>query len=256
MVMKFGWFGAAVLAWATTSVSWAAVLYDGSMGTSPAAQGYFSYGSAHPTGTYFTQNPGSIELNSTSIITIQSGFQNYTPSLTGLENPAFPTLDSSTGYTVSVNMQTVSENHAVDDRAGFNLIAISANETGIALGFWPGSIFAQNADFSAGESASFDTTAAITQYDLSVTGSSYALSTGSTTLLSGPLRSYSDSSDPSFIVLPNFVFFGDDTGGAGGDTIVSRLAVTVPEPASASLLLLGGVFGLARGRSRQNARSA
>jgi len=248
MDLNFRWLAASVLALATYSTGFSAVLYDGSLGTSPAAQGYFSYGAA-PLGKYYTQNPTSVELNSTSNVSVQSGFQNYNPQLTGLQNSSFPTLDSSAGYTVSIDMQTISENHGdVDDRAGFNLIAVSSNDMGIALGFWPGTIFAQNADFSYGESASFDTTAAITRYNLSVSGSSYTLSTGSTTLLNGSLRAYSDSSDPSFVVLPNFVFFGDDTGAASGDDIVSRLAVTVPEPGAISLLVAGSVLGLSRRR--------
>jgi len=252
MALKLRWITAGVLVPGMTSTGLAAALYDGSLGTSPVAQGYFSYGAAHPAGIYYTQDANAVELNSTGNMAIQSGFENYTQTLTGLKNPSFPTLNASTGYTISIDMQTVAENHEVDDRAGFNLIAISSNDMGIALGFWPGTIFAQNADFaSVGESTSFDTTAAITQYDLTVSGSSYTLSTGNTTLLSGALRAYSTSADPGFVLLPNFVFFGDDTGGADGDTLVSGLAVSVPEPASASLLLLGGVAGLARRRVRR-----
>src|SRR5277367_172646 len=146
---------AALVTLGVSSAGFGAVLYDGSLGTTMAAQGYLAY---PPVGTPFTQNTNSVELNTTSNESIHFGFWNYSQLLGGLQNSNFPTLDHNAGYTIDLSMQTVSETHdATNDRAGFSLIAISSDEMGIEIGFWDDEVFAQSSTFSPSQTATYNT---------------------------------------------------------------------------------------------------
>jgi hypothetical protein len=76
------------------------------------------------------------------------------------------------------------------------------------------------------EEASFDTTAAIRHYELSVDGSSYSLTVDGAPLLSGPLRDYSGFGAP--YDTPSFVFLGDDTTSALAESDFSLVTVAIP----------------------------
>ena len=93
----------------------------------------------------------------------------------------------------------------------------------------------------------YNTTAANKTYDLNVVGSTYILLANGTPILSGPLRDYSSSGTP--YNLSNYIFVGDDTTSAAGAFEMSRLAVTVPEPASAVAVTLLGLIALKRRRA-------
>ena len=220
------------------------VLYDGALGTAPNAQGFLSYG-AVPSGPFFATGPTSVTLNSSSSSAIYSGFTNYNLLLTGPLNAGFPVLNRAAGFTVSVDMRTVLESHNTNDRAGFSLIALGSDHVGIEIGFWGDTVWAQNGiggqfkhSPNPTESTAFDTTATIARYNLTILGNTYTLTTGATTLLSGPVQDYSAlPANPPVYGLPNFLFIGDDTSSASGGTEVSRLAVAtgavgVPLPAA------------------------
>ncbi len=230
----------------TVSAAQTVTLYNGALGTDPVAQGNLAYGSL-PSGTYYTVGSTSMTLDSTSSAAIHSGFSNF-----GSTNFAsFPNLGESPGYTVTLDMQTLTETHnAGSSRAGFSLIALSSDLQGIEIGFWDDEVFSQNSNFTQGETDTFDTTAALTQYNLTIQGTSYTLSAGGTTLLTGALRNYSGAGViPNVYAIPNFIFIGDDTTEAAGSTVVSSLSVAVPEPMSLGLFSLYAA-GLLRRRGR------
>lgn len=147
-----------------------------------------------------------------------------------------PTLDRQVGYTLRFRVRLNAEDHAgsdknrdgTEDRAGFSVIILSSDKRGIELGFWPDRVWAQNDGaaqplpnsntlFTQGEGAAFTTTAD-TAYELTIQGSTYTLRSGTTTILSGPLRDYttfvSPPNTPNVYQIANFLFLGDDTSSA------------------------------------------
>lgn len=241
--------GAYVCAPAGASV----LMYDGSLGTAPGAQGYLTYGSylTNPlvsAGDNYTIGAASVTLDSTSDSTIHSGFSDFNGLVTSVSN-----LDRSTGFSVNLTMRTISESHT-GDRAGFNLVALSSDHMGVEIAFWPDEIWAQNSDFTkaAGtEDATFDTTASLKTYTLNINGSDYTLLQNGVGLLSGSLRDYS-SYNPVYGI-DNLIFLGDDTTSAAGATEVSQLSA-VPEPAPIVLLGAVSLFALACDKRRRAAR--
>lgn len=227
-------------------------LYNGALNTNPSTQGFlFSSG-----GGTESLGGGGVTYSSLSSDAIQGGYSRFVAQNAG------------TGYTIRFDLQVIAEDHsnsnaqnntAVDqiaDRAGISLILINAAGTGIELGFWTDEIWAQNdgpvkADpvsapagtrFTHGEGAAFNTTA-LTRYDLSVLGSTYALYTGgnfNAPVLSGSLRNYSPEGSP--YNLPNFLFLGDNTTSARGSLRLDLMQISdtaVPEPGTLGLIGLG-----------------
>jgi hypothetical protein len=224
----------------------ALTLYDGSAGTSPQSQGWLAYYSLPGTGVQ-TVAAGKTTYDSTASATESGGFSNDTLAGTPV-NASFPTLNRTTGYTVSVNLKELSESHLNNNRAGLSLIVLSSDSQGVELAFWPNEIWAQAVGFThTAETATFNTTAANTTYDVSVLGSNYTLSANGNPILSGPLRSYGTPAVP--YGLTSYIFVGDDTTSAAGSFEMSRLAVTVPEPASAAAVALLSLVGLRRRRA-------
>src|SRR5262245_27533438 len=81
----------------------AVVLYDGALGTTPDAQGwikFFTDGASVP-----VTSGGTTSFNTTAGNTEKGGFSNYNPIPPTLVNPAFPSLNRTTGYTVSLDMR-------------------------------------------------------------------------------------------------------------------------------------------------------
>lgn len=224
---------AAALLLTTATHAQVTTLYDGSLGTSPGAQGWTEF--VPPPATQ-TVSGGKTTLNTTASNLLQAGYSR-TPF----------TLDRSAGYSVRFDVRLLSESHANNNRAGFDVIVLSSDLQGIELGFWTNEVWAQSGPtFTHAEGAAFDTTAALgglagtTRYDLQVSGSSYTLFANGSSLLTGALRDYSSFGAPYNV--PNFLFLGDDTTSANGAAEIAFVAVTVaaPEPGAGSFLLLGG----------------
>ncbi len=248
-------------------------LYNGSLNTSPAQQGWLMYGAdvftIVPPGTlvpvdFSSTAGGKTSLDTAANQSYRAGFSNY-DALTGqFVNPAFPTLDRSTGFDLRIeNLMLASESHSRPDRAGFSVIAISSgpDNKGIEIGFHGDEVFAQvdSPLFTGmGETAAIDMSQP-RNLDLLIRAAGYELwlDGEATPLLSGPLRDYSafvaTPPWPNPYVLPGHLFFGDDTQSAGARVEFSRISVTsVPEPASAAFLAIVGasLLGL-RWRARQ-----
>ncbi len=219
----------------------AGILYDGSLNTTPVDQG-LPYASI-PFLNYYTTAGGMTTLDTTPADNnaIYAGF---------ITQSAVP-LDRTAGYTLRFDIRIASSDFANSSRAGFSVIALSSDLKGIELGFHANEIFAQGDSplFVRSEDVAFDTTAAITRYDLEVLGSNYTLKANGVTTLTGALRDYTafvGTIDP--YETPNLLFFGDDTTSARGRTEIAYIATVVPEPMTAVSLL--AVFG-ARSRNRR-----
>ena len=90
------------------------VLYDGSMGTTPAAQGWQFL--ANPIfGNTVMQilGPGYVTLDSTSTITDQAGYFSANPILPSLAHPDMPIIDRLSGYDVRFDLRVNIENHVL-----------------------------------------------------------------------------------------------------------------------------------------------
>lgn len=200
-------------------------LYNGAAGTAPESQGWLTFQSLGGTPVRSTA-AGKTTLDTTSANAIQAGYGNYLGPIP--VNPAFPALNRSDGFVVTLNMRVLSESHANNNRAGVSLIALASDLQGIELAFWSNEIWVQSGpDFLHAEGAAFDTTSAITKYDLAIQGGTYSLRADGSQILTGNLRNYSSFGLP--YNLPSFIFVGDDTTSASASFEFSRLAV-VPEP--------------------------
>ncbi len=215
-----------VLMLATRTYSADAVLYDGALGTPPAAQ-HMVFGSEPnpPAGASELFIPGAVELATITVPNDKAGYA-------GLPT-AMPNLDRQAGFTLRFTLQILAEQHEEPDRAGFSVLLIANDGYGIELGFWADEIWAQATEpqpFSHGEGVPTDTTVRRT-YTLTVLGDTYSLTADATPLLSGPLRTYSSFGQPYAQV--NFVFLGDNTTSAGA-TIrlfdVAFVSTALPTP--------------------------
>lgn len=226
------------------------VLYDGSLTTLPTTQG-LEYVATGGTETAIT---GGVELNTTGNALFSAGYFSD-PTLT-------PTLDRTTGYTISFSAQILDEfrtasanknNDGKDDRAGFSVLAVSSDGVGaIELGFWDDQIWAQEdgttqvnpaaqpvdgnaADdaltlFTQAESVAFATTTLV-NYDLTIYQNTYSLFANDTLVLSGDLRNYTAfSGTPDPYQTPNLIFLGDNTTSAVAAVRLTNVAVTTYTP--------------------------
>jgi hypothetical protein len=200
-------------------------LYDGTITGAPEAQSWLTY-QALPPGTFYTTGSGKTNLDTTSNTSISAGWHNYNPTLTAFKNPAFPMLDRTTGFVVGLDVRVIAESHASGNRAGFSLIALASDNQGVEIGFWQDTVWAQAVGFTHAEEASFDTTAAIRHFELSVDATTYSLTVDGGPLLNGPLRDYSAAGAP--YDRPSFVFLGDDTTSASAESEFSLVTVAIP----------------------------
>jgi hypothetical protein len=247
------------------------VLYDGTSGVTPnlfnAPNSYLNFISRGG-GSSQSAGGGVTTLNTNTSELTYAGYSNYnnTPAaFTTIVNSQFPTLDRTTGYTLSftvkVNSQTNNGTNG-DFRAGFSAIVLGNDNEGIEIGFRnpntkDGSnnpdVFSQNnASFnSIGEQNTAIGTilSSLNTYDLTVLENTYTLKNGGTTLLTGALRNYTAAVGVSnSYTNPNFIFFGDGTTSAGASVDIARIAVTtnatsVPEPSN--LIGIGLAIGFA-----------
>ncbi len=230
---------------ASPAFAGAYTLFEGSLNSDPASQGWLS---SLPAGAVQTVGGGAVTLDTTSANSVKSGY-----SLMGGMLPIV--LDSSgNGFRVSFDTQVQAESHANNNRAGFSVIVLDSQHRGVEIGFWSDAFWTQSATFLHAETAAFDTGAGLTHYELTLANGGYSLtasrsgSAGAT--LTGALRDYSPS-----VFLPygiaNFVFLGDDTTSAAGRFSLARVELaTLPEPA-VPLLLAVAVLALALRRTRR-----
>lgn len=203
------------------------VLYDGNLGSTPDMQGF-------------------------SFLTLsESALQTYTIGAATLDTMAVrsdhagyfakdqPTLDRQSGYSVQFTTQIVKENHTSPHRAGFSIIVLSSDLQGIELGFWSNEIWAQeggtDALFTHAEGVNFDTTAALTDYELSITTDSYKLSAGGSEILTGMLRDYTALEgilDP--YETPNLLFLGDNSSRGQTKVDIAYVALQTMSPSTST----------------------
>jgi len=222
------------------------VLYDGALGSTPAAQGWL-YLSNPLAGALATQSAsnGFTTLDTTPRASDSAGYFSAGQASVGV-------LDRAVGYTIDLRLRVLQETHLNTNRAGFSLLVLGNDAWGVELGFWADEIWAQNPGFTHGEGVLFDTTGAVTDYALTAFGSSYALTANGNTVLSGALRDYSAFGAPYNTT--HLVFMGDNTSSAAAGVQIARVGVTqgatLPEPASALLVALGlGLLRLGRRRA-------
>ena len=200
------------------------VLYDGRLGTLPAAQG-FTY-LEFPAGATQTISNGGVILDTTASAGISAGYFNRAEQT--------PTLDRSQGFTVTLTTRILAESHLNNNRAGFSLIVLSSDLKGLELGFWSNEIWAQDDDsqdpgnlFTHAEGVAFATTTAVTTYTLHIITDTYTLSAAGAPILSGPVRDYTNFSGfPDPYETPNLIFLGDDTTSAAGRAQLNHVSVT------------------------------
>ncbi|MCJ8280678.1 MAG: hypothetical protein MJK14_12460 [Rivularia sp. ALOHA_DT_140] len=171
-------------------------------------------------------------------------------------------LDSKIGYTLSFNLQVLSEDHTSygdndkngdgkADTAGFNVTLLSRDRQGIELGFWENRIWVKQDEFSSRgsqyidgkspdstlfthvEGVDFDTTKSV-DYDLKIFGYNYTLYADNKSILSGRLRDYSkyrpttypEKNLPNPYVKSNLIFLGDNSLYAGADVKIGDISIS------------------------------
>lgn len=211
------------------------VLYDGSMGTLPAAQG-MTYQAADTSGPSYTVEVVQSYAGDGARLDSMADYEDAA----GYSSVTTP-LDRQQGVTIRFTLQITAEDHTTSgtadkdgdglaDRAGFSVIAISSDgRWGIELGFWEDEVWAQEGRegnlFTHAEGIPFNTSSLAT-YELSLLGDRYALSVQDSTILSGTLRDYTAFEgliDPYEI--PNFLFLGDNTSSASANIKLTSVVI-------------------------------
>lgn len=203
---------------ATTAA--AQVLYDGSLNTLPAAQGW-NY-AALPGSAQQTQNGNATRLRTTATTLETAGYARAAP---------IP-LEREPGFNLVLRLQLPAETHVRQDRAGFSVIVLAADRRGVELGFWTNLVFAQNDAplFTHGEEAAHDFAAGFTDLVLSLRGERYTLFADGAPLLAGPVRDYTAFSGfPDVYETPSFLFLGDNTTSAAAEVVLASV-ILVPAP--------------------------
>ena len=207
------------------------VLYDAASGAIPG-ESLMDFTDFPPGAASLTYADGAAVLD-----TSPSGSDTFAGWVSGQAiTPEFPSLDRTEGFQVNFTLQVESESHERNNRAGFSVILLDQEAKGIELAFWEDEIWAQNDAFTGrlftpGEGVAFDTTLGFIEYQVSVVGGTYTLTANSTTILSGPVRDYSQFDGfPDPYETPNFLFWGDDTSAA--EALVRLRFVSVSGTAS------------------------
>lgn len=207
------------------------VLYDATTGTIPGA----------PLMNFTDFPPGAappIFSNGTTMLdTTISGRETYTGwTSNGATTPGFPILNRTAGFQVDFTLQIENEAHINNDRSGFSLIILSEDARGIELAFWENEIWGQSDSstgglFKHGEGVTFTTTTDLIDYQLTINDDTYTLIANTQSILTGPLRDYSDFDGfPDPYQSPNFLFLGDDTTSAQARVRLGYIAITGAEP--------------------------
>jgi hypothetical protein len=173
-------------------------------------------------------------------------------------------LNTATGFSLSFNLQVLSESHVTTNRAGFSVIAVGNDPAhAIELAFWNDRVWAYAYDASApdhfvhGTEALFNTTSTSHTFELQVLNQQFALQADGHTLFTGALANYTAQGAPYNV--SNFLFFGDNTSRASANVLLGAVSLgaaptsisPVPEPAGVALMLAGlGIVAGAVRRSR------
>lgn len=148
----------------------------------------------------------------------------------------FPMLDPGAGFHLDFTVQVESESHSNGNRAGFSVIVLGRDLRGIELGFWENDIWAQGDNLTGGlfkhaEGTSYDTTADLVDYRVTIQDDGYALTANGNVVLSGPLRDYTAFEGfPDPYQTPSFIFLGDDTTSARARLRLGLVSITGTEP--------------------------
>jgi len=217
-------------------------LYDPSQGSLPSNQSWVSF--VLPPAVE-THTGSLLSLNTSANRGSQAGYSTEDTLLGSNQHPQMPTLDRLSGFTVSFELQVLSEGHdnrddngdSLYDRAGFSVLSVSQDLLGLELAFFEDRIWAYAAAnegpqslFTQAEGVDFDTTADLVQYDLFVLGDSYRLSGDGTVLLTGKLRNYNPSGVSPLLDPydnPSFLFFGDDTTSGDSSVLLGSVDVSL-----------------------------
>ena len=261
------------------------VLYDGSDTINPnktLAQSpwNWTYGATPDTRATNPNKPesatvsaaaGVTTLNSTHLVAspvitdITAGF-NISNASPFFGNANMPVLDPTGGFKLDFNVAVTAETAGdttlhtdVADRAGFSVIVLTSNATGVEIGFRQNQIFTQTHDFhqaTGTEINSLVSTTAMSSYELAIAGGNYTLTQNGSLVLSGSLRTYDaiagaalPGSAPNDNVYhqQNYIFMGDDTTARSATVNIAYVALNpIPEPTSLTLLALGATGLLAR----------
>ncbi len=222
--------------WGVAPVS-AQLLFDGSLGTLPAAQGW-TY-AAWPGLAQQQPTGAAVRLNTTASNAENAGYARLLTT----------SLNLDAGFGLAVRCQLAIETHSRTDRAGFSLIVLGSDHRGVELGFWTNHVFAQ-ADqplFTHGEDANFDFASGPVDLTLTFRGPNYTLFANGAPLLFGPVRDYTAFTGfPDVYETPNFLFLGDDTTSAAAEVTIESVALMLPPTlriSAAGLLEWTGVPG-------------
>ena len=203
----------------------AQTLYDGSLGTLPGSQRW-TYLTDPLVGAKAVQTltGASAMVDTTTEITNKAGYFSSVPPFIPA-HPKVGVLDRVKGFTVIFDSAVMSEVHNTTNRAGFSIIVLASDLSGIELGFWEDQIWAQedgaNLFFHA-ESKPFNTKTR-TSYRLSLHDQSYTLSANGTNVLTGRLRNYSSFGAP--YNTSSFIFLGDDTSSAAANFQINSVSL-------------------------------
>lgn len=206
------------------------ILYDAAEGTLPEDQGWWYLSNPLDAESKESmQKEEFVRLDSTPVRQEKAGYFSEDPISADLfRHPGLPKLDRQTGFTVGFQVKVVAEQHVRDDRAGFSVIVVCEDLRAIELGFWEADVWAQADDGkpifqdSRAETASFDTSGSVVEYELLISGDDYELRSGETAILDGSLRDYRAFGGFPYDV-PGFLFLGDNTTSAKADLELAQV---------------------------------
>lgn len=232
----------------TVTPVWAATLYDASLGTLPGAQSWVSFAE---TGSSITYENTATRITTTNSFGLRTGVSSELTAGGLFQHPLMPVFIRADGFEISFSLQILSEAHSATrddnndgllDRAGFSVIALSQDLSGIEIAFFTDKIWVYEDDkknpadkFTQAENVALDTTK-FTDYKLVGSENGYTLFADGINILSGPWRTYHPSGVSPFTDPydnPSFLFFGDNTQSASSDVLLGDISVVVgpfPEP--------------------------
>lgn len=231
--------------------AWALQVFDDTAGNLPSDQGWLAF-ATNGSGSQSAVTGIGVQVSSSG--GDSTGYSNwaFVPGFGfgSKINAAFPDLDPGNGFSLSFELQVLTEAHDNNDRAGFSVLLLGSDNKGIELGFWSDLVWAQDdvSLFTHAEEAMIDTTVSEMLYELTIQGANYELTADGNSLLTGATRDYTAFGGAPY-TLPSLLFLGDDTSSAGADFVLGEVVLnedlSVPLPASL-WLLLGGMAVIVR----------
>lgn len=243
-ILRWLRLAAAVLGLAAASASAQTELFWAGNG-SPTSQGWIQLVQGTP--GVVTSGGGEFRLDTMADVNTQHGFMRFSPVA----------LDTNVGFQMTFSLRLDGDNSPSPNRGGFSLVVVGQDPTqSLELVFENGEVYSY--DYVAGDPDRFVrgagfTYAAGTPLNLvfTVAQNTWTLNHQGQIVLSGAMVDYTAQGSP--YVLPNFLFFGDNTSRAASNVVVDSLVLTaVPEPSAAALWLAGaGVLMLRWRRTRR-----